>query len=530
MTSSPVSTDACLKLSAAQWLALSPVQQTALESYDAGFNVLPIPRVRMEYNGRKPPYGKYGLLFATRLHRAYLPELFDRANIAVICGRLSHNLFVVDCDTEREFKRVGQELKKRGIVAWVTVSARGGHYWLLCAEGEIKTSKLSETLEIIGAHGYILIPPSVHPTGTIYEWLHRDGDLPPTVSIDALDFLLGIELVRRREGDLPLTARRVLVEHDTRKYHSNSEAEFAAVMALAKAGWGDDEIIEVFEKYQPPHFARKRNPAGWLRRYMLPKARKNTETSDRRTHTDTRAAWALSRPWPGRTGETDRAVYLGLCKRARLDRRIAFRAASRELAALANLSRRTVTASLHRLIASKLIERAGSDSLSRASLFRFTDLPSQPLGVSSPLYPCSDSGLLTPNSDAWHRQALSKTGLAVYRALLVDGDMAAGQLCQRTGRSMRAVKRALAKLNQFGLTTVIGELWAAEPGNSATFDGVARACGTGGKTAKRIERYMMERAVHVSRMLIKQKRAWEARNAESHEKESQRGQKRLRNG
>jgi len=93
----------CLSPAKLTFASPSPVQQSAMELFDAGFNVMPIPRVGMEYDGEKPPYGPFSMLFATRLDRAGLPILFDRSNLAVIVGRLSHNLFVLDCDEARAF-------------------------------------------------------------------------------------------------------------------------------------------------------------------------------------------------------------------------------------------------------------------------------------------------------------------------------------------------------------------------------------------------------------------------------------------
>jgi hypothetical protein len=211
----------------------SGVQRAAMELHAAGMNVIPLPRVTMkQYGGKKPPFGSHSILFTTRLHADDLPELFKWANVGVLAGRLSQNLFILDCDSPHEFERVGGELARRNISAWISKSGRGGHYWLRCVEGEIASAKLSDVLQVIGARGYIVAPPSVHPSGVIYEWARREGELPPLVSIDDLDFL-PLSLAKARRGQLPQIARQVLAEGKLGDYASWSEAELSAAMSLA---------------------------------------------------------------------------------------------------------------------------------------------------------------------------------------------------------------------------------------------------------------------------------------------------------
>ena len=348
---------------------LTQIQLAALELYDAGFNVMPIPRVGLEYGGKKPPYGRFYYLFTTRLYRASLAILFKRANLAVLCGRLSRNLFVLDCDESRLFGRIGWELKKREIPTWAVQSKRGGHYWMLCSEGEVKNKdNLMPGLQVIGNCQYVVAPPSVHPTGLIYSWTDRDGDLPPSITLETLDFIPGLSVLRPKWGKLPAVAHRVLVDKDLGDYTTNSEAELAAAMSLTKAGYTENEIITLFEQHRPPHYASKKNPSSWFERYLLPKA---VEFEDANPRSDDLKSWAESRPWPGRTGETDKRVFIALCHRAKLDGRKCFRASIREIAEIANITKNTAVLSIHRLISSGLISFAGIDEKSRACLYSF---------------------------------------------------------------------------------------------------------------------------------------------------------------
>jgi hypothetical protein len=189
---------------------------------------MPIPRVKesRRYGTRKPRYGRSSFLFTTRLPIDDLPTLFRGANIALLMGRLGQNRFGLDGDSPSEFARIGSELDKRRIRAWAITGARGGRNLMRCAGGEVQGNNISATLQIIGRCNYSVCPPSVHPTGDIYEGASRDGLLPSQVTSNSLDFLcLQVETAQR--GHWPKVARQVLKEKYIGDYPSNSEAEFA---------------------------------------------------------------------------------------------------------------------------------------------------------------------------------------------------------------------------------------------------------------------------------------------------------------
>jgi hypothetical protein len=196
------------------------------------------------------------------------------------------------------------------------------------------------------------------------------GTFPPKVPLESLDFIPGIALVGGIHNWLPPIAQKVLIDEDTTSYTSNSEAELAAAMSLAKAGYSEIEIISIFDEYRPPHFSSKKNSADWLGKYLLPTA---FDYCDAKLNIDQINTWAWSRPWPGRTGESDKRVFLALCHRARLDRRKHFRASVREVAEIANLSKNTAERSLRRLIFGGLIQKVGTDGKSGANLYKFIE-------------------------------------------------------------------------------------------------------------------------------------------------------------
>src|SRR5207302_1977381 len=107
---------------------------------------------------------------------------------AVLTGRHSNNLFVLDCDSPENFNRIRQALSDRNLNGWVRNSARGGQFWFRSVQGEVANIHCAY-MQVLGNRMYSVAPPSMHPSGMLYEWVQREGELPPVVTIDQIDFL-----------------------------------------------------------------------------------------------------------------------------------------------------------------------------------------------------------------------------------------------------------------------------------------------------------------------------------------------------
>jgi hypothetical protein len=95
------------------------------------------------------------------------------ANIAIATGEPA-GIFVVDVDgidAEAELRKL--EAKHGTLPATVEViTARGRHVYFKMPAAPIRNSagKLAPGLDIRATGGYVLVPPSIHPTGRRYEW------------------------------------------------------------------------------------------------------------------------------------------------------------------------------------------------------------------------------------------------------------------------------------------------------------------------------------------------------------------------
>src|SRR5262249_12553200 len=95
------------------------------------------------------------------------------ANIGVATGKPS-GIFVVDVDgvdAEAELRKL--EAQHGALPPTIEViTARGRHVYFKMPAAPIRNSagKLGPGLDIRATGGYVLAPPSIHPTGRRYEW------------------------------------------------------------------------------------------------------------------------------------------------------------------------------------------------------------------------------------------------------------------------------------------------------------------------------------------------------------------------
>jgi hypothetical protein len=92
---------------------------------------------------------------------------FDfRHNVGIVTGKVS-GIIVLDDDDH------GETLREKGwhVPPTPTAKTRRGHqYYFRCPEAGFPTFDVAGKLEVRGDGAYTVAPPSVHPSGTVYEW------------------------------------------------------------------------------------------------------------------------------------------------------------------------------------------------------------------------------------------------------------------------------------------------------------------------------------------------------------------------
>jgi putative DNA primase/helicase len=160
-----------------------------------GWPVLPLrPR-------SKVPLTRHGYKDATTDERTILSwwTRWPNANVGVATGAAS-GVVVLDVDPRHGGLESLQELLDRhGPMPQTPIAETGGgglHYYF-AARGGVRSRQLAPGLELKGDGGYIVVPPSLHPSGKPYRWLRgfspkdlRLAELPewilaPMLSADA---------------------------------------------------------------------------------------------------------------------------------------------------------------------------------------------------------------------------------------------------------------------------------------------------------------------------------------------------------
>lgn len=113
-------------------------------------------------------------------------------NIGVVVGW--QNLAVIDFDSDTEYARWQLWIARRPVYRWIRQTlqiktARGAHVYVTTAQPAWNAKLPGIDIKAVG--GYVLAPPSVHPSGVEYTVLA--GNLP--VRIEALSDVLPAELL-----------------------------------------------------------------------------------------------------------------------------------------------------------------------------------------------------------------------------------------------------------------------------------------------------------------------------------------------
>lgn len=517
---------------------ISEIQSIAFELYDLGLNVFPLPI------GAKGGYPWKSLQYTrlNRNHRQYgLRMLFaGECNLAIMCGRTSRNLFVIDCESQDSLHYHTQQLRQRQIPLWIAETRRGGHIYLLAEEGEVSsipTGTLQDA-EIKGGRGYVLAPPSLHPGGTKYRWLYQEGNEPPTVSIHQIDWLRdkqnkpvvldayrskpisSIKQNNRAYSPLSRRTRNYIHHGDTTPEGSRNNELFNACCDMAGNGFTENETRNtVFAVAQSSGLEPREIETTIRSAYSQKRTPSRPATQNYLTTPDWK--WAIifadQHRWTGRTANSQRAIFTALIHRAKVSSNEdnLFRASIRELATLS----RTGTATVQKILNTfcdghfPLLKKCGHDKISKASLWKFGEyviqvakqvnpdtLKESPQWLSS-----SVSDLSLP--DAIERNALGYNGYLVYRTMTTcNKPLYLKELVELTGLSNHQVKYALKKLRKFGLICLktvskIG-YFAYNLSDEELDQKISEITDVIGKGEKRAQRFRNEREIYSGKKLF----------------------------
>ncbi len=154
----------------------TPIAQAAARYLGRGWSVLPLRR------GDKRPLIQWETLQQQRAAPAMLAQWFARwpdANIGIVTGEIS-NLIVLDVDPKHGGDDSLAELERRFGKLPETVEAQtggGGRHLYFAHPGGLVPNRvgLAQGIDLRGDGGYIVAPPSLHPSGQLYAWAPGRG-------------------------------------------------------------------------------------------------------------------------------------------------------------------------------------------------------------------------------------------------------------------------------------------------------------------------------------------------------------------
>src|SRR5262249_48921483 len=221
---------------------LTPSVFTAALAYQArGLSVI------RAYPRSKKPAVRWGHWYEIPQEKEDVVRMFStfpESNVGILCGAVSANLVVIDCENGSTFRRTRRLIEAEGVDTWIVETWRGGHIYLRTRE-PLSSTKTHDRLIDFRANGnYVLAPPSVHPSGETYCFSNKPAQIA-LVETAQLNFL-GLSLRAAPVHPLiPSPTLRLLRGRDY-SYPSRSEQEQAIVQGLVNAGLSFDTTYGVF--------------------------------------------------------------------------------------------------------------------------------------------------------------------------------------------------------------------------------------------------------------------------------------------
>lgn len=432
---------------------------------------------------------------------------------AAVTGRaffveLKETLAAFDLDTP-ELVQSGESFERwarsEGHPVLVASSGREGHrhLYVRCDDRQsVEAQALSMGISK-GAHRRSIRPPLAP---------HREGLetalLAPQTVGEALDVLGPSDYAEPRRKNLPQWLMTLVDEGDVgNRYAGRSHMALAVASGLRACGYDYATYREVMAnnpcgaKYHALLAGEgNENPESFLVRTWEKAASQLSPEEILQRISDVRVAVEAA-GWPGRTGNTDRAVMLALCELGTASGTTALTFGSRKIAEVAQLEDRTVRKALSRLVNARWLERSEATKAGDADTYRFGSkldsmtalIPSPPIGDRCGKNDQSDIDRVLLHPVFRNGSGLGKNTGRTWLVLGRFGrPMTAKELSEARTAERRTVDRHLKLLEKHGLAVKSGTQWTAS-GGDWKLDELAVDLGAAERSEMQAERYARNR-------------------------------------
>lgn len=397
----------------------------------------------------------------------------DNVNIGLRAG---FGKAFIDCDTKNDPQTTDNVIRWLGGLGvsnfpLVRTPSGGSHIYIAFNGAMLGSSrKLSKAFGAgefrFSSGAQVAAPPSVIPEG---EYRLIQGDTANLPSLDMRDITalvnVGEATPDRKEPRMSPKAAALAMGQGLENYASRSEAEAALVLSLINSGYEYPEIKRVFDnspvfgKYAELRTQSAQRAEYWLQHtFDSAKTYSQNESPVRRKLREIqelagKAAWQRA---------TDKLVFLAHTQIAFNAGRFEYAASTRDLALLAGLaSNRTAAKANHRLMGEGLLSLREQHTATLSNRYVFdVDKSTHFLTFKylGSVYVCpsqvAENGLVLDLEglevcDAFRngRGRLGRRAAQVYKMLFTDS-LTSSELAERTGASLKTIRRTLAKLSR----------------------------------------------------------------------------------
>lgn len=491
--------------------------------------------------------------------------LWGNVGISVILGRVSNNLVCVDCDTKGAFFEVINALKEQGSPLFAVRSAKGGHIYFQ-ADGELENIPENQlfwrdgnpacNIAIWGHSRYMVVPPSIHPSGYPYWWfMGNTTDRPPLISLlddtqkkgvlSALFAGLSYHIwpTDKRRSLFDVAPQQNTSRHPLKNVYEYLQTPIApgnrnnrmvqAIVAVYKWVESGDFQLDLIEQIRLKGLADglSNSHVDGLLQWAYWNVEPNKDgklisgidgTLDLNFE-NRNMVWKHKRAqlfldfyqFRGRGMLTDRAVAVSMLELARRSDSGYWRGSVREVAEIARMPYRTAHGALKRLEELEIIKRMGSDKRSGAITWGWGR---RALGIGpffdffDALFNRTDQAEVerVRNSSNRYLKSLDDLSEAIGKSARFILEMCNGQslsrdeIAARTNLTTSQVRRAMTGLSDAGLADYDRgkNLWTIEQFLAGDSDLLAQAAGTYGNGLKRKQQHAEERMWFIASKLL----------------------------
>lgn len=185
-------------------------------------------------------------------------QKYPSANIGVSCG--ASNLAVIDLDSPQAIDRWYLTLAAFDLSNLITaiVATSKGEHWYFRQPSKLKITNTQkgrdkngqveiDKIERRGVGGYVVLPPSIHPSGVQYRW--KQGLDPFSVEMPELPFELALAIQPPRVAPVPVPIPPLpRANGEAERHAQNIVKKTARELAQTPKGAWHEEILKAARK------------------------------------------------------------------------------------------------------------------------------------------------------------------------------------------------------------------------------------------------------------------------------------------